>query len=196
MHQRITLAVALRDVDLALGAKREIVRFVKTFEMAGLMPLARAPFHTQHHEDAPIGGHLHHEMRAGVGGPDVAFAVDAQAVRIGEDPARHGAQIIAGVVEFHQRVFAAIKHQNIVFGVDGHAGARAEVHTCGQLKNISDGGIAEIGYGCSHDGVVGVGRSAQRNRSRVRRAGGPPQSRASSMGRKNILLKQIFMLCP
>ena len=62
MHQRFAFAVALRDIDLALGTECEIVGLIKAAQMSGRMPLAGAPFHAPHHEYAAVGGHLHHDL--------------------------------------------------------------------------------------------------------------------------------------
>ena len=71
-------------------------------------------------------------------------------MRIGKNAASHRAQVVAVVVELHQRVFATVKYEDIVLGVNRDAGTRAKIDTRGQLKNISDGRVTEIGDSVGH----------------------------------------------
>ena len=66
--------------DLALGTERDVVGFVETAQVPGLVPVGGAAFYSQHHQDAPPGVHLHHDVRDGVGDPDVALGIEPQAV--------------------------------------------------------------------------------------------------------------------
>lgn len=109
------------------------------------MPLLRRAFDTQHHENAPVGIHLHDDVRDIVGRPDVVFGIDAQTVRIGKDAVSQRTDVAAVAVEFHQHMLAAVEDEDMAFGIERDTGARAEVDPLGQLEDVGYRFVPEIG---------------------------------------------------
>ena len=119
-HTRLAFAVTLRHIKLALRSEGDVIGFVETAQMPGLMPVGRTPLHTQHHLDAAFGIHFDDDVRNGIRGPDIALCIQPQPVRVVEHAATQRTQIHALRIEFHQRMFIAAEHQNVAIGTHRH----------------------------------------------------------------------------
>ena len=88
-HPRVAVRswrVSLHDEDVAVARDGNIVRLIQLARSRRLVPLAGLSLRAQREQRLSGGTELHDNVSADIGGPQVAFAVDAQAVRSGEQP--------------------------------------------------------------------------------------------------------------
>ena len=128
------IAVAVGDVDLALGRERGVRAAVERLaaqERRGLVG------HADGQQDLALGGDLANRMVAVVGAVEVVVAVDMDAVGAAEQAFAPRAQEIAVAVEHHHRMLAAIEDVDAVLAVDGDGRDIAELPAVGQLAPSS-----------------------------------------------------------
>ena len=135
--------MALDHEDLALRPERHVIRLVEQPQMAVGVHLAGGVAHAEHEQDASLGAELVDDMGARVGGPDVILRVDPQPVRPVEQAVAQRAKEFPIGIELHERIGAAMQHENVALGVDGHARGAAEGHAGGQAEAVGDHGVVE-----------------------------------------------------
>src|SRR3954465_6517428 len=162
----LAASMALDHEDIALRPERHVVGLVEQPQMAVGMHLACGVAYSEHEQDASLGAELVDDMGARVGGPDIVLRVDPQPVRPVEQAVAQGAQEFAIGVELHERIRAAMQHENVPLGADGHARGAAEGHAGGQAEAVGDHDVVERrGRGGLRDGRYGHQRAHQQDRN-------------------------------
>ena len=153
--------MAVDDPDVAVGRDRDAGR---TVEAVG--SVARDAGRTERHQELAVGAEFEHLMALAdlearlaaavadgraFGHPDIAFAVDVEAVRKGEQSFAEALHEIAGEIEFQDRIggragaiVSAAARENpdvLAVAVGKHAARDAELHAFGQLLPAIGGAI-------------------------------------------------------
>ena len=158
---RLSAPVADEHEDLALEADGEVGRLVHQRRVVGI----------DGQEDLAFRIHLPHRVGVDVGGPDVALGIDAHAVRPVVLALAPGAHEGAVRLELHQRVRAAVEHEDPVHGGPADAGRCAHLDVVRDLQPVRDGAVSEIrrvlhlgGVGSVQHLSPGAGGEAERER--------------------------------
>ena len=77
-------------------------------------------------------------MRTDVGGPDVVFDVDAHHVRCDKQIVGNAAKEFARRIEFHERMFSAMKNVDVSFGVHRNTSRFDQMFCRRQLKEVGN----------------------------------------------------------
>ena len=139
VHARV--AVAVRDVDVALGRQRGVRAAMERLAAHEGRGLAG---HADGELDLAGGRAPAHGVVAVVGAIERVVAVDVQAVRAVEHALAPGAQEIALAVEHHHGVLAAVEDVDLVLAVDGDGGDVLEGPAVGQLGPVLHHAIAML----------------------------------------------------
>ena len=111
------LATRVADVEVAVLSESDIGGAVEVvFAFPGL------PFAAHHHEDTSGIAELQDGMGSAIGNPEIAVAIDLQAVGGFEEAFAHCADDFAVAVEFDNRVVAPVKDVDLLLWSDGDAG--------------------------------------------------------------------------
>ena len=139
VHARI--AVAVGDIDLALGRQR---RVRAAMERLAAHEGRRLAGHTDGELDLAGGRASAHGVIAVIGAVEIVVRIDVQAVRALEDALAPGAQEVALAVEHHHGVLAAIEHVDLVLAVDGDSADIHELPLVRKLGPVLDYPIAML----------------------------------------------------
>ena len=131
---RIAAPVAHEQEDLPLEADGEVGRLVQE----------RGVVRVDGQQHLAFRIHLAHRVAVDVGGPDVALRVDAHPVRPVVLALAPGADEGAVRLELHQRVRAAVEHQDAVPGSPADAGRRAHLDVVRDLQPVRHGPVPQI----------------------------------------------------
>ena len=135
------IAVAVRDIDLALRRQRGVGAAVERLAAHERRRLVRDADGQQH---LAVGGAFAHGVVAVVGAIEIVVGVDVQAVRAGEQAFAPAPEEIALAVEHHHRMVAAVEDVDAVLAVDRDGGDVGEAPAVGQLRPVLHHAVAML----------------------------------------------------
>ena len=80
--------MSLRDEDVSVGAKGDVVGLIEEARSGSFVPFARLALGPQCEQNFALRAQLHHRVRAHIGSPKVAVLIDAQTVAAHEQVLR------------------------------------------------------------------------------------------------------------
>src|SRR5262249_43930334 len=95
-------------------------------------------------QHATIGAKLQNHVCANVRGPNVVLGIHPDGMGGNEEIISNAAKKFPVSIKFHQRMFAAMKHVDVTFGIYCYSSDLNEMLVGGQLKEIGNRFVVEL----------------------------------------------------
>ena len=141
----------LHDEDIAVIGNDDVVGLIQLARTGGLVPLAGLAPRSDRQQRLAVAVHLDDDVRSDIGRPQVAVAVDAQAVRAGEELVAERANEGAVAIEFEERLVATGQDEQMPVGIEVHARRGAHRHSGGKGDRRRGHDIVQLGHALRHE---------------------------------------------
>ena len=183
--------VPLSDEDVAIARDDDVIRLIQAARLGRLVPFARFSLDPERQKDLSLRAQFQDDVRADIGHPDIAVAIDVQAVRPRQEAFAESSNEFPVRIEFKERMGPASGHEEMALRVECHARGRSHRCSRGNRKRVGDSHVLQQRR-ILRNQQCWIGRTLRESRAAHRqnreRDGGRPQvgDHASSSGPENV----------
>ncbi len=120
--------MSLHDEDVTVVGNDHVVWLIQLARASRFVPVTCLTSSADRQQRLPVSVHLDDDMAANVGGPEVAFPIDAQPMRAGEQLVAKRTYECAVAIELEECLVAARQHEKMPLLIEGNACGRPHRH--------------------------------------------------------------------
>ena len=136
--------MSLDDEEVSVSRDGDVIRLIQLARPGGLVPLAGLALRAQREQHLSLRVQLVDHVRADIGCPDIAVAIETHAVGSRKQSVAEGADERAVLVEFEEGLGSPRQHQQVAFRVERHAGGGAHRDSGGNGDRVWHRHVAQF----------------------------------------------------